>query len=839
VLSLRLVFDVRCPEESQLLDFALGTLTGDARAEIEAHVDACDPCFEVLADLGALDEPGPDAVGRYRIERVVGRGAMGTVYAAYDPVLDREVAVKVLRGDVPATEERRLRMLREARTLARIRHPNVVSVHDAGESGDVVYLAMELVEGESLDRWLTRGEHGWTRIVDRFIDAARGLVAAHEAGVVHRDFKPANVIVSTSGRVAVTDLGLAFAYHEPTSSAPTATGTSSRLTRGRLGTPAYMAPEQFEGEGVSAQTDQFAFCVALVEALTGERPFELRVDVDWQGVLQRGPSDRVLRRIPGPGTLRRVLLRGLAYAPGDRHPSMQAVVDALRACRAAPRRRLATALFGTVGVVAAAGGWLQTRPPPQCSGPLDGVWTEAHRKALSDALVGPTTGPRVTGSIEHALKRIDGHVQELAAGFDEVCAALPRRLDTAPSTARAQWSCLQGKRARLDATVSTLVDGGATHLGPVVDALRAPRSCLDPALAMRNAPEPDDAELAGIVADLRIEAEIVQVRSRASDPEALPAYDRLLDQASTLSYPPLEAELLAHRGVATMHTGDFKAAIADFEEAYATAMRSGHEAVAARATRMLPVVLRLLGSFDEGRTWAAAAEPLQREGWEKVELALVRGMMEATAYELVDAEAHYDHAFALRERCDRCLDSSPGLDAMLASEYGDLLLLLGRPERAVASMERAVALHRDRLGPGHIAVSDVLAALAGTSRELGDRRRALSAVLEAIAIADELGLPHPLADSTLGGLRADAGDHRAALSAYRRARATGAPGMFGAAVAIEESVSLFNLGYDHEASRLCRRALGVLTNMLGSDHMRTVWSQGRCEGIEEGRGDVG
>ena len=288
-----------------------------------------------------------------------------------------------------------------------------------------------------------------------------------------------------------------------------------------------------------------------------------------------------------------------------------------------------------------------------------------------------------------------------------------------------------------------------------------------------------------------------------------------------------------------MHVGDFEAAVADFEEGYATAMRSGHEAVAARATRMLPVVLRLLGAFDEGRTWAAAPEPLQREDWERIELELVRGMMEATAHELAEAETHYDRAFALRDACERCDVMSPGLDAMLAGEHGDLLLLLGRPEDAVASFERAAALHRERLGARHIAVSDVLAALAGAAREAGDRSRARSAIEEAISIADELGLPHPAADNMLALLRADVGDHRGALVAFRHARATGDPGLFPAAVAIEESVSLFSLGHDREARRLCRRALGVLTEMLGPDHVRTLWSRGRCEGIEEGHVDVG
>ena len=826
-----------CPEESELLDFALGALTGPARAQIEAHVDRCDPCFEALADLGALDDPGPEAVGRYRIERVVGRGAMGTVYAAHDPMLAREVAVKVLRADLPATEERRLRMLREAQSLAKIRHPNVVSVHDAGDTGEMVYLAMELVEGESFERWLARARPPWTHIVDRFIDAGCGLAAVHDAGVVHRDFKPANVLVTPTGRVAVTDFGLASAQQPITEEPPS--DLPAKLTRGGLGTPAYMAPEQFEGEGVTAQTDQFAYCVALVEALTGERPFELRVDLDWQGVLQRGPSEQVLRRLPGPRRLRRIVARGLAYAPAERHPSMHALVEALRKFRALPRRRLATVLLGAAGMLTATAGWLQTRPPSQCDAPLTGIWTDARREALSEALLDGTTGDRVIGSVDRALARIDAHEAELADAYKEVCAGLPRELEAARPAARAQWSCLQGRRARLEASVTTLLDDGATHLGPVVDAMRSVEECRDPALALRAAPEPDEPELAREVAELRLEAEIVQVRARASHPGAVDEYGDLLEQARTLGYQPLQAELQTHRGVAIMHTGDFEAAVRELREGYAAAARSGHEGVAARATRMLPVILRLTGAFDEARTWAAAAEPLQRETWEKVELELVRGMMEATAHELVLAEDHFERAYALRADCDRCIAMNPSIDAMLASEHADLLLLSGRLDEAVVSFERAVALHRERHGNGHIAVADALAALAGAAREAGDRERALSSVREAIAISDELGLTHALADNMLGVLRADVGDHRGAVEAFRRARASGDNVMFHAAVAVEESASLFNLGHDRAARRLCRAALGVLTEMLGPDHLRTVWSRGRCEGIEEGHVDVG
>ncbi len=228
-----------------------------------------DPSAEAL-ERGA-------AVGRYVILDRIGAGGMGVVYAAYDPELDRRVALKLLRTDRFAAPGH-LRLLREAKALARLTHPNVVAVHDAGTFGDQVFVAMELVEGETLRQWLEAGARSWREVLDRLLAAGRGLAAAHAAGLVHRDFKPENVLLGRDGRVRVVDFGLAKALadaaEEP--AAPDSGGElASPLTEwgAVLGTPAYMAPEQIRGIAADARSDQFSFCVALYEALYGERPF--------------------------------------------------------------------------------------------------------------------------------------------------------------------------------------------------------------------------------------------------------------------------------------------------------------------------------------------------------------------------------------------------------------------------------------------------------------------------------------------------------------------------------------------------------------------------------------
>ncbi len=282
--------------------------------------------------------------GRYVAIRQIGAGAVGAVHEAVDPLLSRRVALKVLRRDFPAdgeaVAELHARLLREAQALARLAHPNVVTVYDVGRTGDQVYVAMELVEGTTLGEWVRAEPRAWPETLDVFLQAARGLAAAHEAGVIHRDFKPANVLVGVGriSRVCVTDFGLARVTDSgPASLARRPAGDSpdepadELLTRAGkvLGSPAFMAPEQLAGEPADARSDLFSFCVSLWEALYGERPFRarslggLRIAMA-EGRVRPAPADTTV-----PDWLREVLLRGLRARPEERPPGMSALIAEL------------------------------------------------------------------------------------------------------------------------------------------------------------------------------------------------------------------------------------------------------------------------------------------------------------------------------------------------------------------------------------------------------------------------------------------------------------------------------------------------------------------------------
>ncbi len=273
-----------------------------------------------MSQVRAITQPGANGTpfGRYQLLERLGAGAMGVVFRARDCDLGRDVAVKQLRKPDIALIER---LMLEARSMAQVNHPNVVHVYDVGVVAGSTYIAMELVEGQSLRAWQSAKERTLPEIVAAYVAAGRGLAAAHAAGIVHRDFKPDNVLVGSDERVRVTDFGLASA--KPTPGRPSLTGDVNLTTEGSvLGTPAYMAPEQFAGGNVDSRTDQFNFCVALYEALYGHRPFDGKTFIELGDNVAAGKVKAAPANTRVSGGLHAIVLRGLAVKPGDRFPTM-------------------------------------------------------------------------------------------------------------------------------------------------------------------------------------------------------------------------------------------------------------------------------------------------------------------------------------------------------------------------------------------------------------------------------------------------------------------------------------------------------------------------------------
>lgn len=348
---------MRCLDENELSAHLARRLDRDATERITEHLDECSTCADLMMALAraypveppltavphstditevmsrspldtqaprlteASEDAPPAQIGRYVVLAPLGAGGMGVVYAAYDPKLDRKVAIKLLRGRAGEDEHARSAqrtLMREARTMARISHPNVLAVHDVGSHEGHVFLVMDFVDGGTLRHWLRSHRHEPVEILKAVIQAGGGLVAAHKAGLVHRDFKPDNVLVSRDGRVLVADFGL-------TSATPSVGGIRSPDGGGAAGTPGYMAPEVRLGAEADERSDQYSFCVTLHESLLGERPPEDR------------PSQVLEQAIGIPEPLKSALRRGLSPAPEGRFSSMQALLDELAANAPEPR----------------------------------------------------------------------------------------------------------------------------------------------------------------------------------------------------------------------------------------------------------------------------------------------------------------------------------------------------------------------------------------------------------------------------------------------------------------------------------------------------------------------
>ena len=367
-------FDEACPAEEDIAAFVRGCIEASRRSVLEAHVSGCATCRRLLSALaraaGSESQLADDSVaptlpvesgardtelqpgarfGRYLVLDWLGAGGMGVVYSAYDSDLNRKVALKVLRNDGIDRLPIRDLLLAEAQAMAQLAHPNVVTVFDVGSVDDRVFLAMELIEGQTLAGWLRASRRKPGEVLAMFIAAGHGLAAAHAAGLIHRDFKPDNVLVGNDGRVCVTDFGLArpapVVTTESAARDPSDPAGARTPQTGLAGTLAYMAPEQYLRSSVDARADQFSFAVGLYEALHGERPFASAPVFGDPPVVTTPP----LRGTPA--TLRQVLLRALRRDPDERYPSM---TELLAALTPPPRRARGIAVAAIASLVGAA-----------------------------------------------------------------------------------------------------------------------------------------------------------------------------------------------------------------------------------------------------------------------------------------------------------------------------------------------------------------------------------------------------------------------------------------------------------------------------------------------------
>ena len=571
-----------------------------------------DPYLQAIVGAALFgDESDAAKIGRFVLLDRIGSGGMGTVYAAHDAELDRKVAVKLLHNDSHVETHRRI--VREAQAMAKLSHPNVAQVYEVGEHGGRTFLAMELVEGVALRDWQSAAQRSWRAVLSVYIEAGRGLRAAHEEGLVHRDFKPDNVIVAADGRPRVLDFGLARSEAEVTVSAEglsssEASALTTPLTRtgAVMGTPAYMAPEQFLGEIADARSDQFSFCVSLWEALHGERPFEgntpatLRKRVLGGGVRSPPKGSNV------PGWIRAVLMRGLARDADARFGSMTELLHALDR-DPTRRRRRALGLAG-VGLLAATvvGGqrWQRARTVAACEqegASIAEVWNAEAETAVRSGLEG--TGLSFASvTADKAIPWLANAAQTWQDTRTDAC--IRSRIDeTLPSAdaRRVQW-CLEDHRQELEIVIERLSEPNEQLVERAVTtaAKLAPASrCVDPKI-MPNLPEPPADEGRDAVRALSAEVARLAAQRGGTESEA----EAAAGEAETLGWLPLQIRA----GLAVAQREKPIEAEARLLTAYSAAAKAEHWDLAADVALELARVVGVnLGKPELGQVWVEHA----------------------------------------------------------------------------------------------------------------------------------------------------------------------------------------------------------------------------------------
>lgn len=659
--------------------------------------------------LGAesVDDDANRDLGKYRVLERLGSGGMGAVFAAWDPELERRVALKVLTGGREAKNEQSL-IMREAKAAAQLSHPNVVTVFEVGVAQGRVFLAMEYIAGQTLRAWGAQGPTATARIAV-LLQAGRGLAAAHEQGLVHRDFKPDNVLVDAQQQAKVVDFGLAQSTAEFLDSNAAEEGThhgrgaAITQTGPRSGTPDYMAPEQLRGEAANARSDQFAFAVTAWELLCGERPFKSNEQT-------ADPAGRPASGVPR--SVMQAIVRALGADPADRFPSMERLLAEIDPAPAAAKRSrfiLGGAGLLTVGAVA----WgMAARSPPaapkQCTGALaqlDGIWGEEQRDTWASAFekADPEQAQTLWVSTSDTLSQ---YAEDWVAAATDACEATRVRGEQSDETFTLRTRCLHGRLrslAALTGRFATLDAKSVLRAPAAASQLPSIEACADPErLAALISPPPPE-----------IEDDVERVRERLASihaSEELGQYKLVAEAIAPVVEDALRLEDRALHAEATSVQGRVHERMTQYPEAQAALEQATLHATASRHDRVLAESLGLLALVVGGKQ-AKKAEGLAIA--DRAEAAIAR------------------------------IGGDPELTAQLASRRGETYLAAGDLQPAREQFEAALARFT-KLKPGGAQLGDTLMNLATVTKALGDLETTATLQQRSIAILERLhGPDHP------------------------------------------------------------------------------------------------
>jgi len=689
---------------------------------------------------------------RYVILDQIGAGGMGVVYLAYDPDLERRVAIKLLhmrRGHDPANA--RARLMREGQAIAQLSHPNVVQVFELGTRGDELFIVMEFVAGQSLGRWRKEHERSLDEILEIFSQAGAGLAAAHDKGIIHRDFKPENMLVGDDGRVRVLDFGLARALEgpatPPTESSPSISTSSgslhSSLTQAGavMGTPSYMPPEQHQAAETGPASDQFSFCVALWEAVYGERPFpgETMSELVWSvntGKMREPPED-----VKAPGWLAGLLKRGLSVDPDDRFPSMNALLAELGRDRGATRRRLllggafvAVASVAVFSIATRGGG---ASPCRDSERKLVEVWDAETRAGVRAAFTGVEAryGAEVLSIVERDL---DAFATEWTDMHRGTCEATRVHGEQSEEVLDARMACLERRRRELSSLVELFAGADAELVQ------RAPRAVrgLTPIDTCADAPIrlPDDPAARTRVTELQSElARVKALFIAGKNKDGLELATSVAEQAAEIDYEPVRAEAMLSLGVGFGAREDNPNAEKWLADAYFAAIASRHTSAATESAIELLLAISKQGRHEEAEKWVrharASLSALGSNQARTADLESNLGLLYEDMSKYEKALEHHAVALDIRRRLFGDQHFHVGVSL---NNSGLVYYSLGKYEEALSRFVEAHGIFAKALGAHHPHVGLTARNIGNIHFELGKLDEAEPYFRIAVEIASEV-----------------------------------------------------------------------------------------------------
>ncbi len=669
-----------------------------------------------------VERPGPTGASeRYVILEQLGAGGCGEVFLAYDAELDRKVAIKKILHRHANTDGEAL-IVQEARLLAKLRHPNIVTVYDIQElpgehQQESLCIIMEYVEGLTLRQWLVLHPRSRREILRVFQEAGRGLAAAHAAGVFHRDFKPDNVLVDSSGHARVLDFGLSQFESEATDELAITHDGAPEVTMPPLtGTPAYMAPERYHHPAGSVASDMFSFAVSLWEALVGQRPFpggsvrELRDQVAVGEVVLPANQRHLTAH------LRRVLRRALAVGPAQRYPGMESLLSSLAYNPQERWRRWVG--IGSLVTGAVIVGSLFRSPEvaaQQCRG-MDGIfatgWNESRVDALRETILGTDTLYAQT-TWEHVYTQLDAYATEIRREAQGACEDARVRGRTSDELAGRRLACLHEREIELDAFVDALQTGGSDAIQRAIRATAAltpVASCDGEVLMSERTAAPRDTEVAAVVQEIRGElAKIKAIRNSGRPRDVMELAAQVVERAKSVGYVPVLAEAHLQHGDLYAAVMETKTAEEEYAAAWHHAIASDHDRVARDAANLLANEL----AFDparigEANVWTASADAVaQRVGVTDEHTYLNR----VAVGRVLETQGRFGEAIEPMQEAARAAKAAYGPNSWEAiSIHTVLSSIIGRSgdlDGATEEIEYAVRAGKTTFGDNHPALTEI------------------------------------------------------------------------------------------------------------------------------------